>query len=237
MRRAENDMTFFGRFFGNVSRETPTTREAKRLLKEAEAHTTTVYGPLGKLGQAIVGAAWESYQRLAEYLGFSLRGTPSERQIRLFYELLFFFSHVTLRAASAGGLDSPKIKRLQSYLGPLIAGTAVDTFFRDWPEERKAGIKTEFFENLNRSELEYAECRELMVKGEPYEDRSLFGRLQHNIGELFETVNPVSLGMAKQVPVEAFMRMQLDRLISGVATVIDSVDAGALAGFGLGSLR
>ena len=217
-------MTFFSRFLGNVGNETPASREAKRLLKEAEAHTAAVYGPLGKLGQAIVGAAWESYQRLAEHSGFSLGETPSERQIRLFYELLFFFSHLALRAAVAGGLDGPRVEKLQNCLGPLIAGTAVDTFFRHWPEERKTRVKAEFFENLNRSELEYAECRELMVKSEPYEDRSLFGRLQHNIGEIFETANPVSLGLAKHVPFEAFMRMQLDQLIAGVAPVIDSVD-------------
>lgn len=44
---------------------TPAEREMKRLVKEVSAETEEVYGPLGKVGLAIVRAAQDSYRDLA----------------------------------------------------------------------------------------------------------------------------------------------------------------------------
>src|SRR5262249_25810958 len=151
---------------------------------QAEVHDT--YGPLGNLSLAIVQAANDSLRELAPTLGISLDGKPTEQRILVFYELLYFYSHLTLRFAVAGGLTEPQIAKLQSYLRPLLPSTAVDAFFKHWPNELKTKMQSDFFEKMNDAELEYTQCKTLWSKEQPFGNMSIFGRLANNIAALLE---------------------------------------------------
>ncbi len=209
---------------------TPEERKLRDLLKEAEAETSEVYGPLGRLALGIVTASWDSYQGLAKVLGFSVEGQPTERQMLVFYELLYFFAHVTIRTAVAHQLTESQIFKLQDYLGPQLSRTAVDTFCKHWPVELKRRMAGEFFERLNDAEVEYSECRGLMVKDKPFDRESLFGRLSHNVAELWESPSDLVVMTATQTSaLEAFTNMRLAKLIDDVVIVIERVDRDTLA--------
>ncbi len=218
-------MSIWGRIFG-----TPEERKAKDLLGKAKAITSEVYGPLGNLSLGIVTAAWDSYQDLAGVLKFSVEGRPTEQQILVFYELLYFFTHVTIRTAVAHGLTETQIRRLQDFLGPQLSHTAVDTFCRHWPVEVKKRIRHEFFEKLNDAEVDYSECRALILKDKPFEKDSLLGKLSHNVAQSWGSPsNPAVIMAAKTSAAKAFTSMPLDKLIRGVAMVIDRVEPDTLA--------
>jgi len=218
-------MSILDRIFG-----TPEERKANGLLKKVKAETSEVYGPLSNLGLGIVRAAWDSYQDLAKVLELSVGGQPTKQQMLLFYELLYFFIHVTIRTAVGHGLTEAQISKIQDYLGPQLSRTAVDTFCRHWPIELKKRIAHEFFAKLNDAEVEYSKCRALMLKDESFENDSLFGKLSHNVAQLWGSPsNPVVIMAAKTSATKAFTSMPLDKLIHDVAIVIDRVEPDTLA--------
>jgi hypothetical protein len=218
-------MKLFDRILG-----APEERRAKNLLKKAEAATYEVFGPLGDLGLGIVKAAWDSYRDFARVLDFSVEGKPTEQQMLVFYELLYFFIHLTMRTAVAHGLTETQISKLQDFLGPQLSRTAVDTFCRHWPLELKERIAHEFFEKLNDAEADYSQCRALMWGDEPFARESLIGKLSHNVAGVWGSPYNAAVMMAATASaVRAYKNLPLDKLIREVATVIDRVDPDALA--------
>ena len=158
----------------------PSRRALERILARVEAEVAQTYGPLGDLGIAIVTAAWDTQQRLGPAFGFSSSGRPSMPQMLLQYELLYFFSHLTLRTAFAEGFTGAQIGKLQTFLGPLIVSTAVDSFCLHWPEDLKKKMRSEVYERLNYAEMEYAECMSLSDPDDPLNRGTLIGRLATN---------------------------------------------------------
>ncbi|UCD56981.1 MAG: hypothetical protein JSV16_14365 [Candidatus Hydrogenedentota bacterium] len=49
-------------------------------------------------------------------------------------------------------------------LGPLVLGPTIETLFADWPQNLKDRIEEDFYQSLNRAEIEYSKCKELFVK-------------------------------------------------------------------------
>lgn len=220
-------MSLFDKLFGRSE-----SGRFKRLLKETRAEVDATYGPLNRLGIAIVGAAFSAQRNLAQVFGFSMEGRPSEPQILMFYEFLYFFSHVALRSVVAKGFTEPQIAKLQGCLGPLLASTAVDSFFRHWPEDLKTKMNSEVYQKLNDAEVEYAGCRGLLSPDDPLSRDSLIGRVAGNVADLWERPSDELAKMAvASAASEAFGAMQLDRLVGDVAVVIDSVDSELIARF------
>ncbi len=142
----------------------------------------------------------------------------------VFYELFYFFIHVTIRTAVAQGLTETQISKLQDFLGPSLSQTAVDTFLRHWPLELKERIAREFFEKLNDAEADYAQCRAFMLKDKPLAKDSLIGKLSQNVAQLWGSPYNLAVIMAVTMSaVKAFRSMPLDKLIRDVAMVIDRV--------------
>jgi hypothetical protein len=218
-------MKLFDRFLG-----TPQERRAKNLLKKAEAATCEVFGPLGDLGLGIVKAAWDCYQDFCRLSEVSVEGRPTEQQMLVFYEFLYFFIHVTMRGAVAHGLTQMQISNVQDFLGPLLSHTAVDTFCRHWPLELKERMAHEFFEKVNGAEADYSQCRAFMLSEQPFVKESLTGKLSYNVAEVWGSpYNPAVMMAATTSAVNAYTNMPLDKLIREVATVIDRVEPDALA--------
>lgn len=197
-----------------------------RLLKDIEAKVEVTQGPLNRLALEIVAAAFSAQRRLADVFGFRVGGEVPIPQVLMFYEFLYFFSHVTLRTLDAHDFTEPQFRTWQTFSSPLLSSTAVDSFFLHWPEDRKAKIRSEFYEKLNDSEVEYSECRGLLSPDDPLSANTLIGRLADNVADLWERSSDQLAKMAiASAATDAFSVMPLDRLVSEVAAVIDSVDS------------
>lgn len=220
-------MSFFSKIFG--SRE---VREVRRVLVDVRANVKSTYGPLGKLVEAILRAVDEAQRELAPTLGVSLTGTPSQQRVLLFYELLYFFSHLTVRQAVGNGFSEPQIAKLQAVIGPMLASTAVDAFCKHWPAELKKKIQGEFFEKLNDAETEYAQCNVVWSDEEPFSSMSIFGRMANNVAALWEQEqNPAIMAPVLSACIRAFGAMRLKENLKDVAAVIDQVDSDAIEDF------
>jgi hypothetical protein len=227
-------MSVFDKLFGKSRDESPETR-FKRVLEELRTADPKM-GPLYAVSLTIVTAAWETYQRLAPVLKFS-NEEPKPRQAYLLYELVFFFSHVTLRSAVAGGLTDAQIKKLQGYLLPSLSTVAVKTFFGHWSEDLKNRIRSEFCDNLNAAEVDYAPCRDLLSK-EPLESDTLFGRLGLRAAAAWgEPLNPVVMVAVKTSAIPVFLHAYPDTLMNNVGASIDALSPDEFEGMAALSSR
>jgi len=197
----------------------------KRLFNETRANVNSTYGPILNVGKAIVLAMDRTQQDLAPVLGISRQNEPSEQQIELCYELLYFYSHLTLRSAVAGGLSEPQISKLQGYFVPHLAFVAVNVFFSQQSEDIKKRIESSFISDLNSAEIEYSQCNAVWSEEAPFSPTTIFGKLAKTVATLWN--RPSDLILMTSVTfaaMKAYRAMQLDNKIKEVASVINLVD-------------
>jgi len=204
----------------------PTERRLKRLHRESKEHADEFTKPLGAIGLAIVQAAKTCSEKTKPSLNFAGK-EKQEAEIYIFYEFVYFFMHLTMRSAFSH-LPEPQIRRLQSYLGPLICSTAVDSFFGHWPENLKEGLRSDFYTKLNDAEIEYSACKELLSE-KPFTGNALFEKLAQNVADLSgEEMNPATIILVIASAVDAYKSMNLDSLMSEAGKVFVKYDQNAM---------
>ena len=142
--------------------------EVSRLLRESQEKVEKEYGPIGKLGLAITAAATNTRDRTRKYLKISDEKERLEREIYLFYEHLYFFTHLGLREAFLQLSDGQRDKVLK-YLLALIPPAAVDSYFAHWPDDLKQKMTGEFVAKLTESQNEYLELAKGSTAEKPEE--------------------------------------------------------------------
>ncbi len=213
-------MPIFSKLFGS-SKE----REIKKLLTETQKRVEKEYGPAGKVGLAIIQASTNCRDAIKELVDAPTEKERLEREVYVFYEFVYFYMHLTMRHAFVQ-LTEPQIRKLQSYLGPLISSVAIDSYFAHWRDDLKEKMASEFYDKLNDAELEYTECTKL-ASSEQGEHRltqklqTLFMRLGSNVSNLSghgEKDLAVIMSVA-DVAINEWKRIGLDNLIAGVKKV------------------
>ena len=208
-------MGIFSRSFGLSDEE-----RAKRIISQAEGEVQETLKPLGNLALAIVKASKDCANQIHTMLDIPNVEEKKEVEILVFYEFLYFFMHMTMRSAFAQ-LREQQIEKLQSYLGPLISSTAVDSFFAHWPEDMKEKIKDEFYEKLKDAELEYSMCKELLSEKNSLTGDSLFSKLARNVAELSgNSMNPAVLTLVITSAVDVYNGLKLDVRVKKAGEVL-----------------
>lgn len=175
-------MTILSKLFGRSK------TEPDRIFAEAKKHVEQEYGPMGKVGIAVMRAATNSRDAIKGQLLVPTESKRSEIEVHAFWEFVYFYMHMTMRAAAAQ-LTNERIEKLQGYLGPLVSSVAIDSYCAHWPDDLKRRMTAEFFENLNNAELEYSH-RAKAASTSPGEEgarermRALFMSLALNISKL-----------------------------------------------------
>jgi len=206
--------------------DSPDERKVKRLYGESQERAKEFTKPLGAIGLAIVQAA----KTCSEKMKPSINAREKEKQqaeMYVFFEFVYFFMHLTMRSAFSH-LPEPQIRRLQSYLGPLVCSTAVDSFFGHWPEDRKKGLRSDFYTKLNDAEIEYSACKELLSE-KPFTGNALFEKLGQNVADLSgEQMNPATIMLVIDCSLDAYKSMNLDSLVSEAGKVLTKYDQNAM---------
>jgi hypothetical protein len=112
---------------------TPAERQFQRILAKAQKKTEREMRPLRNLSLAIVNASMNCLSEIKILIEAPAEKERQHAEIFAFYELLYFFLHLTMREAF-NLMSEAEIKHLQEHLGH------------------------DFYKNLNRAEIEYAEC-------------------------------------------------------------------------------
>jgi hypothetical protein len=196
--------------------------EWKRRLAQIEKQVQEENRPLADIALAIITAATTCRDATKNLIQAADEKQRIEREVYIFYEFVYFFMHMTMRHAFPA-LTSARLAELQEYLGSIIPSVAIDSYFAHWPEDRKERMRSQFFDKLNETEMEYTESTRF---DSPLEgaDRisaklqALFMKLASNVANwavdddkavsVLLPVNKVALGEWKS--------MHLDDLIAAV---------------------
>lgn len=212
-------MRIFSKLFGS-SKE----REIKKLFAEIQKSVAKEVKPLSEVGRAIIKASANSRDAVKELIDAPTEKERLEREIFIFYEFIYFYMHLTMRHAFAR-LTEPEIRKLQSYLAPLMSSVAIDSYFAHWPDDLKEKMTDEFYEKLNIAEVEYTECTKFDSPEQGDERltqklRALFMKLGSNVSELSGHGNEIAVvAAATEVAISEWKSMNLDALIAEVKKV------------------
>lgn len=209
-------MSIFSKLFG-ISKE----YEPKKLPSEIHRQVEKEYKPMGELGRAIIIASANCRDVVKELIEAPTGKKRQEKEIVIFYEFIYFYTHLTMRHAF-GNLTETQTKELQSYLGPLISSVAIDSYFAHWPEDLKQKMNGEFYEKLNEAELEYTKCTQFDSSKQSEARfteklRALFMKLASNISELAVDRKDIAIVMpVADIAINEWKRMQLDSIIAEI---------------------
>jgi hypothetical protein len=192
----------------------------KKKLVEIEIQIDHTYKPVKDICLSIIQAAENCKLILKTDLNFENKKDKDLAEMLVFYEYLYFFMHLTLKLA-VGKFTETQMKKLREYMGPLIVGTAIDSYTKQWPEDLKEGIKREFYDKLNKAELEYSECKVILDRDKPFSDNALFTKLAKNITELTgHNNNPVKIVEIILTSIEEYAKMDLNKLVDEAANAL-----------------
>lgn len=131
-------------------------RKLEGIYREAKNQTDKELKPLGGIAVAIMQAATNSRDKTKRWINTGDPNDVLKREIYIFYEYMYLFMHLTMREGFAI-CSEVELKRVQAYLVAVIPPTAIDCYCQHWPENIKAGMKSEFIDKLNDAEVEYTD--------------------------------------------------------------------------------
>lgn len=169
-----------------------------------------------KLTSSIITVSYHCGQVFKEPID-NKYGEDSKEAITSFmqvqYEFLFFFAHLAMRSAFSK-LGHNKRVKLQQLIGPILEISTTEAWFGHWPEHLKAGIRKDFYNNLNVAELEYSKCHKLLGNKNESPKDTLFWELGKNIARLSGCELDIAVIMqCMDVSLKYFLDMNLDDLI------------------------
>jgi len=192
----------------------------RKKLVEIEKQVDNTYKPVRDICLSIVQAAENCKLVLKTDLNFEDKKEKDLAEMLVFYEYLYFFIHLTLRLA-LGKFTETQMKKMREYMGPVIVGTAIDSYTKHWPEDLKEGMKNEFYDKLNQAELEYSMCKVILDRDKPFSDNALFTKLAKNITELTGyNNNPVKIVEKILMSMEEYAKMDLNKLVDEAAQIL-----------------
>jgi hypothetical protein len=100
-------------------------RDLHRTLANARRKTDKEFGPVGRLGSEVIGAATHCRDAVKPLLTFAEEKERMQSEIFIFYEFLYFFMHVTNRCAYRV-LTEVEMDKVHEYLGPLVSSIPID---------------------------------------------------------------------------------------------------------------
>ena len=162
-------MSVFSRLFGGARKRLTETRpeEIKQALEEIAKQTNEQMQAVDELSRAIVKAAVlarDAVKHLA--IGETLDDDSRlAKEMAVFYQCIYFVRRIAMLAARHC-LEASKLDRLLDLLDPLLASTAISSYFRHvtsehFPQSVRDGLIRDYYECAHSAEREFMECARL----------------------------------------------------------------------------
>lgn len=148
-------------------------------------------------------------------MNFSSEKENQSQWVLVVFEFLYFSLHLSNRFAF-GNLTEPQIDILHEKLGERIVPAVIESLFGHWPENLKEGIRSEFYEKLNDSELEYGSCKKIIPEpGKPMDPETVVTKFCWNICELTgNPKDPSTYILVQAIAVATITNLDLMRLLN-----------------------
>lgn len=208
-------MSILDKLFG-----TPIQRQAKQIIRNARVNTVRKRTPLNKIGMAVIHGANTCYQSIKPMIIAGDEERTTYAEFSVLSEFVFFFLHMVNRAAHPL-FTAAQFEKLHAYCGEMVIPVVIDSFMGHWPEEMKAKIRGEFFENLNKAEIEYSKATALFSKDQPFLGDSLLSMLARAIAKRCgQPTNPEVMMSVMDSAMNAITDAKFEELISDAARVL-----------------
>jgi hypothetical protein len=192
---------------------------ARLFAGKTEAH------PISALITALINAAHRSAKKLIQFGDVEvfneeggLKKEHLPRYEMLFSEILYFYMHLMLRLAHGQGFSEPEITTLQNRFFPPIIEGVVEGAMGHWPEEAKAKIKAEHYQNMDSAEFEYGSCKEVYpIDDGRAEGKSAYATFARNIEKQLGRSHSPNLSL--RIIWEASKQLRAQRLPKLLASV------------------
>ncbi len=177
--------------------------------------------PVGDLARRIVQASLGDAETLKSSIHATNDKDHTQRWFAVVCEFLYFFLHLTNRFAYRE-LGHEQRCKVQDQLYPLIIGPTIESIFGHWPQNLKDGIESDFIENLGKSEIEYAKCKQLLDRDNPLAQDALFSKFAGNVCDLLAVEKNDSAAYAGsfmnvvELAVNSFDRLKLPETLRAV---------------------
>ena len=139
--------------------------------------------PFGFLAAAILKATYCCASQVQPFLNFPESSLNQSRIICVTFEFTYFFMHMMNRHA-AQKLGHGRVVSLQQQVSPLVVSSIIEMFYTNHREIQKEEIRAVFYDNLNRAELGYSKCKELVSSQDPFSKKALLSRLAWYVANL-----------------------------------------------------
>lgn len=208
-------MSIFDKIFGSNEE-----RRIKGQFEEIRKDVEKTYKPCAKIAEEIIRSSQNCLLKTKEYINCENEKDRIPTEMIIFHEYIYFFMHMTLRAAF-DKMESQQIEKLQEYLGPIITGTAIDSYLGHWPQDIKDKLTNNFIDGLNDAELEYAAAKRLATKGSPFDSETIIFILGKRIADDANSPsNPVTISMAGLMAMDELIRVKFHELIDEAAKTL-----------------
>ena len=189
-------------------------REVEKLFEKAKSDTERQLDPMNKVALAILQASTNSRDNAKQWIQAATEKERMEKEILVFFEFIYFFTHVTVREAVTS-LSTEQKQKLLEYLECMIPPVAIDSYCAHWPTNLKERMAGEFIEKQLDAEAEYTE---LIKKSNPDEGfLNTFILLARHIADLCEVEAPPELGRALvSSAIGEWEKMSMDALMADV---------------------
>jgi len=209
-------MGFFKKLFGKS--DSRAVKLSRKALYQAEKKSE----PYRVLGFAIIEAAIRCLERIKP---FFLPGKVTEAHLiefRVFNEFLYFFMHMSNRAAFSEGFNEQERNAFLEKLFPGLIATVIDLFAEDLPEEIKEKFRGEFYDNVHSAEIGYSMSKELVSKEyKPLSGDSLLAKLSGNVAaKMDKQYNPEVLTQVTLAAFEELRNADIPKLVAGTRTAL-----------------
>jgi hypothetical protein len=208
-------MSMFDRIFGNKEE-----RKIKEQFEEIRRDVDKTYKPCKKIAEEIIRSSQNCLLKTKEYINCENEKERILTEMTIFHEYIYFFMHMTLRTAF-DKMKPQQIEKLQEYIGPIITGTAIDSYVGHWPEDIKNKFTNNFIDGLNDAEMEYAAAKRLATKGSPFDPETIIFILGKRIADdANSSSNPVTISMAGFMAMDELIRVKFHELIDEAAKTL-----------------
>ena len=208
-------MRIFTKLFGS-SREKKILEARDKFRRKSSA--------LRQIGKAVTVAADDCYRKTLPSIRFAEGKDKQSASIRIYYEYLYFFRHLVLKNAF-NCLSLMQVKVLHEYMAGLVIPDAVDVFLKQWPDELRAGMRAEFFKNLNDVEADYGNSKELFAKNDPCASDALTSKIGRNITEFAGFPNhSTTIRTVITVITDVYKAMKLEQLVDEAKEAVYAKD-------------
>jgi hypothetical protein len=204
-------MSIFSKFFRSSDE-----RRVEQIVDQARKDATRQLAPLSNLGLAVLKASASCRDGVGSFIVSKTEEKRAEAQMFAFFEFMYFFMHLTVRAAT-NVMTEAEIKVLQRHLGQFMASVAVRSYFDHWPEDLKTRMTRDFYADLNAAEIDYAKCS-AFDSPSPAEDRSaeiatrLLSRVDARVASVIGS-EPLSSSKIAKLAFDEWANMNLVNLL------------------------